>query len=130
MRKIMAALVLITASLPAFSDFTISSGSKKPDEYKNHKCIESTALANFLKAELTPDEICRYGKSGCSSIKTGKPKMIAYCEHSTLSQCFERKAWVTIDQALGVKLTFEPGLITYGLNNKSTNAGKTCAYWD
>lgn len=108
---------------------TFSRGSKSAEEYKNHKCIQGTVLAGSLQAQLTPDELCRYGKMGCSSLE-GKSKITAYCEFPNLSQCFEKKAWFSIDQHLGVKLTKAPGLVTYGLKKGSVREGKTCAYWD
>lgn len=113
----------------AASTLVFSKGSKAKENYKYHKCIEGVFAAHALKAPLTSDEICRYGKEGCSSIVV-KDKMTAYCELTLLSECFEKKSWLAIDQILSVKLTVEPGLITYGLNKTSVNPGKTCAYWD
>lgn len=113
----------------AANSLVFSKGLKAKENYKHHKCIEGVFAAHALKAPLTSDEICRYGKEGCSSIVV-KDKMTAYCELTLLSECFEKKSWLAIDQILSVKLTMEPGLVTYGLKKTSVDAGKTCAYWD
>mgnify|MGYP006939815699 CR=1 FL=1 len=106
-----------------------SKGSKAKNEYKSSKCVVGTFAATSLRAKLTVNEVCKYGKKGCPSIKSRK-KIDAYCGYETLSECFNNNAWFSIDQILDVSLRKEPGLITYGLSKKSKNVNKTCAFWD
>lgn len=116
-----------SASVSAGS-LTFSQGGKSKEEYKNHRCVDGIFAAGALKAQLTSEEVCRYGKQGCSSIEV-KEKLTAYCGLPTLSECFEKKSWLAIDQILGVSLREEPGLITYGLKKGSVHERKTCAFW-
>lgn len=122
------ALMILTFTVSAGS-LTFSNSNKAKHEYKHNKCIDGVSTVSALKAKLTLSEICKYGKNGCSSMNS-QSKVSAYCEHDTLSKCFESKSWQTIDQILNVELQKAPGLITYGLKTGSEHEGKTCAFWD
>lgn len=130
MTRILLIFLLTAFAVPSWAgSLTFSKGTKSKGEYRNHKCIDGVFAVRALKAKLTSDEICKYGKEGCSSISV-TDKMAVYCEFSNLSECFEQKSWLSIDQIIGVKLKEEPGLITYGLKKGSAHEGKTCAFWD
>jgi len=130
MSRILLMFLLTAFAVPGLAQtLTFSKGTKSKDEYKSHKCVDGVFAVRALKAELTSDEICKYGKEGCSSINV-TDKMTVYCQFGKLSECFEQKSWLSIDQILGVKIKEEPGLITYGLKKGSTHEGKTCAFWD
>jgi hypothetical protein len=130
MKGLITLMLLMVFSISGVAGtLTFSKGSKSKKEYKSSKCIAGTFAVTSLKAKLTIDEVCRYGKKGCPSIKS-KNKIYAYCGDETLSECFNNKSWLSMDQILDVSLIKEPGFITYGLNKNSKDANKTCGYWD
>jgi hypothetical protein len=130
MKGLITLMLLMVFSISGVAGtLTFSKGSKSKKEYESSKCIAGTFAVTSLKAKLTIDEVCRYGKKGCPSIKS-KNKIYAYCGDETLSECFNNKSWLSMDQILDVSLIKEPGFITYGLNKNSKDANKTCGYWD
>jgi len=128
-RKLLVVYISIMIGSVEAGSVTFNKRNKPADDYKHHKCINGSDALKALTAKLSVREICEYGKMGCSSMRT-KSKLKAYCDLDLLSECFNKKRWVTIDQILGEKLEAEPGLVTYGANKSSKNYKKTCAYWD
>lgn len=128
--KYVVLMVVIIVSINSYAaGFSFSSGKKKKSEYLYSECVEGTFAVKATKANLTANEFCNYGKKGCSSIKSDK-KLTGYCAYETLSECFNKKAWLSIDQILGISLSKPPGLTTYGLKAGSKHEGKTCVFWD
>lgn len=123
-------VLFILFSNTTFAGGLFSNSMKKTlEEYTYSKCVNNVHTVTMLKAKLTTDEVCRYGKYGCSSIQA-TDKILAYCSLNTLSQCFEKKAWKTIDQILNFPITKVPGAVSYGLNKEGIHKGQTCMFWD
>lgn len=99
------------------------------EDYKYHKCIENIFAAKSLKAKLTYQEICKYGKQGCPKLHK-KEKSSAFCGYENLSQCFENKDWISFHQLMEIPENIKPGLVTYGMKKGSPTENKTCAYWN
>lgn len=121
---VIAAMIPIN-SFGSESLFDESSRKVKSD-YKYSKCIDGPT--KYVE-NLAYEEICKYGSS-CPE-KRFEKKIKMYCRESNLSQCFEKKAWKTPNQLLGIQPNTTIALLTQGMSyKKGAKSGHTCAYYD
>ena len=96
------------------------------DSFKYSKCNNAPT---GLSAQLTYDELCRYG-TGCPAVKK-QTKYDSYCSRENLSQCFEDKAWQSANEVVGLSPEIKIGLFSQDIAiNKGVVSGKSCAYYN
>ena len=119
---------LVFSSASVFGDQVrfVSKDKKSKEHYKYSKCVEG---ATYFRQKLSYDEVCKYG-SRCPK-QDSKTKVRMYCMHKNISECFEKKAWKTENELVGLSSSIDIALLTQGLSYaKEASPNKTCAYYD
>lgn len=101
MKKILRIFIAISLLYVA----TYAKQNQSTKTKNTEKCIDSSQRPKH-NAELSYNNLCKYGKEGCAEV-TKSNSIKVYCDSDKISSCFSDKEWLTLNQYVGISDKYE-----------------------